>query len=76
MGDPEVIVYEIKGQTTLEEELGKGNQTMLIELTGMTQGIISTSRIGDDTRNHLYCKDVEAKVAEMVMPGRGGSDDN
>jgi hypothetical protein len=76
MGGPEFTMYEIKGQTTLEEELGKGNQTMLIELTGMTQGIISTSRIGDDTRNHLYCKDLEAKVAEMVMLGRGGSDDN
>jgi hypothetical protein len=49
---------------------------MLIELTDMTQGIISASRIGDGLVARQLGKDVEAKVTKMVMPCRGGRGDS
>jgi hypothetical protein len=46
-GGPKVTVYKVKGLNDLSRGARKGQLNVPTKLAGMTQGIISTPRVGD-----------------------------
>jgi hypothetical protein len=46
-GGPKVIVYEVRGLNGSSKGARKGQPDVSTKLAGMTQGIISTLRVGD-----------------------------